>query len=84
MAFAEATIVSGFFKYIFIVILFLGGVVNILTGSHDHMAKYLSEHQDVESVWYFGSTSGSKFVEFASAENVKRTWVNYGQVSDLR
>jgi aldehyde dehydrogenase (NAD+) len=43
------------------------------------MAKYLSEHQDVESVWYFGSDIGSKFVEFASAESVKRTWVDYGK-----
>jgi hypothetical protein len=47
------------------------------------MAKYLSEHQDVDSVWYFGTESGSKFVEFASAESVKRTWVNYGQVPIL-
>ena len=56
----------------------IGGVVNILTGGHDHMAKYLAEHQDIESVWYFGTDVGSKFVEYASAENVKRTWVNYG------
>ena len=59
-----------------------GGVVNILTGDHDHLAKYLSEHQDVESVWYFGTDAGSKFVEYASADSVKRTWVNYGQDRD--
>lgn len=33
----------------------LGGVVNILTGDNDHMAKYLAEHQEVDSVWYFGT-----------------------------
>ncbi|KAF6037908.1 aldh16a1 [Bugula neritina] len=55
-----------------------GGVVNILTGSKDHLAKYLVEHQDIQSVWYFGSEAGSKYVEYVSAENVKRTWVNYG------
>ena len=27
---------------------------------------------------YFGSAEGSKFVEMASVDNVKRTWVNYG------
>ncbi|KAK6170273.1 hypothetical protein SNE40_018701 [Patella caerulea] len=55
-----------------------GGVVNILTGDRDHLVKYLSEHQDVQAMWYFGTAEGSKFVEHASAENLKRTWVNYG------
>lgn len=31
---------------------------------------------------YFGSTEGSKFVELASVDNVKRTWVNYGLSRD--
>ncbi|XP_068221481.1 aldehyde dehydrogenase family 16 member A1-like [Palaemon carinicauda] len=55
-----------------------GGVVNILTGCRDHITKYLVEHQDIQSVWYFGSLEGSKFVEYTSAVNVKRTLVNYG------
>ncbi|KAL3881230.1 hypothetical protein ACJMK2_027686 [Sinanodonta woodiana] len=55
-----------------------GGVVNIITGDRDHLTKYLAEHQDVQSMWYFGSAEGSKFVEYISAENLKRTWVNYG------
>ncbi|XP_077999867.1 aldehyde dehydrogenase family 16 member A1-like [Glandiceps talaboti] len=59
-----------------------GGVVNILTGDRDHLTKYLAEHQDVQSMWYFGSPEGSKFVEWTSAENVKRTWVNYGKARD--
>ncbi|XP_069765198.1 aldehyde dehydrogenase family 16 member A1 isoform X2 [Narcine bancroftii] len=54
------------------------GVVNILTGSRDHLSKFLVEHQDVQAMWYFGSAKGSKFVEWSSAENLKRTWVNYG------
>ena len=29
-----------------------GGVVNIVTGSRDHLTKYLTEHQDVEAMWY--------------------------------
>lgn len=55
-----------------------GGVVNIVTGNKDHLTKFLTEHQDVESMWYFGSPEGSKWVEMTSACNVKRTWVNYG------
>ncbi|KAK2163921.1 hypothetical protein LSH36_72g06038 [Paralvinella palmiformis] len=55
-----------------------GGVINILTGDRDHLTKYLTEHHDIQSVWYFGSAQGSHFVEYVSAENVKRTWVNYG------
>ena len=59
-----------------------GGVVNILTGSRDHLTKYLAEHQDVQAMWYFGSAKGSKFVEYSSADNIKRTWVNYGSSRD--
>jgi len=59
-----------------------GGVVNILTGDRDHVTKYLAEHQDLDAMWYFGSPEGSKFVEDASAVNVKRTWVNFGQERD--
>ncbi|XP_070544608.1 aldehyde dehydrogenase family 16 member A1-like [Ptychodera flava] len=59
-----------------------GGVVNILTGDREHITKYLAEHQDIQSMWYFGSPQGSKFVEWMSAENLKRTWVNYGKTRD--
>ena len=58
------------------------GVVNILTGCKDHIFKYLVEHQDIQAAWYFGSAEGSKFVEHTSAENIKRTWVNYGLTRD--
>ncbi|XP_076053530.1 aldehyde dehydrogenase family 16 member A1-like isoform X2 [Oratosquilla oratoria] len=59
-----------------------GGVLNILTGSRDHISKYLTEHQDIQAMWYFGSLEGSAFVEHTSAVNVKRTWVNYGKTRD--
>ena len=58
------------------------GVVNILTGDRDHMAKYLTEHQNIEAVWYFGSREGSMYVEHESNHNCKRTWVNYGIARD--
>jgi aldehyde dehydrogenase (NAD+) len=55
-----------------------GGVVNVLTGSRDHMAKYLTEHHDIQATWYFGGREGSAFVEHESHYNCKRTWVDYG------
>ena len=36
-----------------------GGVVNIVTGARDALAKVLAEHADVDAVWYFGSAEGS-------------------------
>jgi len=54
------------------------GVVNIVTGDRDHLTKTLVQHEDVDSVWYFGSAEGSYRVEYESAANMKRTWVGYG------
>nr|HET6902645.1 aldehyde dehydrogenase family protein [Ktedonobacteraceae bacterium] len=54
------------------------GVVNIVTGDTDTLSQVLTDHDDVDAMWYFGSADGSKRVELASAGNMKRTWVNYG------
>jgi aldehyde dehydrogenase (NAD+) len=51
------------------------GVVNIVTGSKDGLAKVLAEHDDVDGVWYCGGAAGAKAVELAAAANMKRTWV---------
>ncbi len=58
------------------------GVVNIVTGDRDHLMKTLVQHEDVDSVWYFGSAEGSYHVENESAANMKRTWVGYGLPRD--
>jgi aldehyde dehydrogenase (NAD+) len=50
------------------------GVVNVVTGGKDVLAKVLAEHDDVDGVWYFGGAAGAKAVELASASNMKRTW----------
>jgi aldehyde dehydrogenase (NAD+) len=55
-----------------------GGVVNIVTGSHETLAKVLAEHDDIDGLWYFGGASGIKTVESASAGNMKRTWAHDG------
>jgi aldehyde dehydrogenase (NAD+) len=54
------------------------GVINIVTGNRDHLSKTLAEHDDVDAMWYFGDEAGSQHVEYLSAGNMKRTWVNYG------
>ncbi len=61
---------------------FPGGVINIITGIQDELAGVLANHDDVDGLWYFGTKEGSKMVEHAAAENMKRTWVNFGKQRD--
>ena len=56
-----------------------GGVVNIVTGDREMLAQVLADHDDVDAMWYFGTAEGSQRVEFASAGNMKRTWVDSGR-----
>jgi aldehyde dehydrogenase (NAD+) len=51
-----------------------GGVINIVTGPKDALAKTLAEHDDVDAMWFFGPAEGVTTVEAASASNMKRTW----------
>ncbi|MGI8843720.1 MAG: aldehyde dehydrogenase family protein [Gemmatimonadaceae bacterium] len=53
------------------------GVVNILTGKKDELAKVLAEHDDVDAIWYFGSPEGARDVEHDSAGNMKQTWAEH-------
>jgi len=52
------------------------GVINVITGAKDALAKVLAEHDDVDGMWYFGNAVGVKAVELASAANMKRTWAS--------
>lgn len=56
-----------------------GGVINIVTGHQEELAGVLANHDDVDGLWYFGTKEGSKMIEHAAAENMKRTWVNFGK-----
>jgi aldehyde dehydrogenase (NAD+) len=58
------------------------GVVNIVTGPRETLTKVLAEHDNIDSIWCFGTAEGSKQVEYLSAGNMKRTWVNYGHPRD--
>ncbi len=59
-----------------------GGVVNIVTGPRDALAKDMARHDDIGCHWYFGSAPGSASVELESAGNLKATWVNHGKARD--
>ncbi|WAP69765.1 aldehyde dehydrogenase family protein [Jiella pelagia] len=59
-----------------------GGVVNIVTGERDVLARTLAEHDDVDAVWYFGTAAGGRMVEEASAGNLKQTWTEDGAARD--
>ena len=59
-----------------------GGVLNIVTGDQDALAKVLANHDDVDGIWYFGNKAGSQMVEHDSAENMKRSWVSHGKYRD--
>ena len=59
-----------------------GGVVNIVTGERDELAKTLAEHDDVACLWYVGTKQGSAAVEAASAGNLKAAWVSNGRRRD--
>jgi aldehyde dehydrogenase (NAD+) len=52
------------------------GVVNIITGSANELARTLATHSDVDAVWrHDGSAEGCAEVERLSAASLKRTWV---------
>ena len=51
------------------------GTFNIVTGNRDELAKTLSEHDDVDAIWYAGPAAGHAAVQKASAANMKRTFV---------
>jgi aldehyde dehydrogenase (NAD+) len=53
------------------------GVVNIVTGARDALARVLAEHDEVDAMWYFGPREGVAMVERASASNMKRTWAEW-------
>ncbi len=59
-----------------------GGVVNIVTGERDVLARTLADHDGVDAIWYLGSTDGCKDVETRSAGNIKATWTENGAARD--
>ena len=58
------------------------GVINIVTGSADELARTLAAHNDVDALWAFGSSELCETVERLSAGNLKRTFVDNGKATD--
>jgi aldehyde dehydrogenase (NAD+) len=58
------------------------GAINIVTGQHEELIEVLSNHDDVDGIWYFGAKDLSKMIETTASENMKRTWLNYGKFRD--
>jgi aldehyde dehydrogenase (NAD+) len=56
------------------------GVVNIVTGEANVLAKTLAEHDGVDALWYVGDTEGARQVEALSAGNLKATWTSAGAI----
>ena len=50
------------------------GVVNIVTGPRESLAKTLAEHMDVDAIWYAASLEGVEAIERASLSNLKRSF----------
>lgn len=53
------------------------GVINLVTGDRNGLARVLAEHDDVDALWYVGSREGATAVERASVGNLKRTWTEW-------
>ena len=56
------------------------GVVNIVTGEANALARTLAEHDGVDAVWYVGDAEGAAQVEALSAGNLKATWTSAGAI----
>ncbi|QKV17915.1 aldehyde dehydrogenase family protein [Oricola thermophila] len=59
-----------------------GGVVNLVTGERDVLAKTIAEHDAVDGIWYCGTQDGASQVEELSAGNLKQVWTNGGLALD--
>ncbi|GGE54302.1 aldehyde dehydrogenase family protein [Actibacterium pelagium] len=59
------------------------GVVNIVTGPRDELAKTLAAHDDVAAMWFFGTPQGCAMVEAESAGNLKQTWAEVAGLRDF-
>ena len=55
-----------------------GGVVNIVTGDREALARVLADHDEVDAIWHFGSAASCADIERASAGNLKRAWTDHG------
>jgi aldehyde dehydrogenase (NAD+) len=67
------------------------GVINILYGNKHHLTKYLTEHQQVNAIWYMADGSNKddltaiQFIKYSSNFNLKQNWfINMNQFKNLQ
>ncbi|MGD9916627.1 MAG: aldehyde dehydrogenase family protein [Paenirhodobacter sp.] len=51
-----------------------GGVVNLVTGPREELAKTLAQHDDVAALWHAGGPEEAAMVERESTGNLKAVW----------
>ena len=52
-----------------------GGYVNILTAKENELNKTLSQHENIEGIWYFGADSAQRSeIVKNTTSNIKRYW----------
>lgn len=59
-----------------------GGVINLLTGDREALARTMADHDEVAALWYCGIPEGVAAVEQASAGNLKPVWTDGGMARD--
>jgi aldehyde dehydrogenase (NAD+) len=60
-----------------------GGVVNIVPGRQSELLKVLSEHDDLDAIWCYGSAEGCTTAKALSVGNLKQVWTNEGREIDF-
>jgi aldehyde dehydrogenase (NAD+) len=58
------------------------GVVNLVAGRPQELAKTLAEHDGLEAIWCFRSNEEASFVRAASIGNLKQVFTNDGHLYD--
>ena len=58
------------------------GVINIVTGAARDLTKTLTEHDDVDALWVFGTKENATLAEKLSVGNLKRLLVDHGLLTD--
>jgi aldehyde dehydrogenase (NAD+) len=53
-----------------------GGVLNIVTGTHEPLVKTLAKHAGIDAIWHFADAAQVACVERNSVSNLKQTWVS--------
>lgn len=51
-----------------------GGVVNIVTGPSDELARHLADHDEVAAFWHAGAQAGLAAVDRSAVGNLKPVW----------